>query len=280
MYRDTIISYRKQFDKPVEDQLRALNSIEINPVELCTRNCVFCPRAHGYKNQSLHISNSTAHSIGNKLAAVEYKGGIGVSGFGEPLLHTSISDIVRVIRSYLPDLSRFDIITNGDMLTADKAVQLIDAGITNILVNLYDGPQQIKQFEDLFAKAQTDKYMLRHHYYGPGEDYGLNINNRAGAVKDREVQTPLKKSCYLPFYKFIIDWNGDILLCPQDWNRKSDLNLNINTHTVSEIWFSEKIAKYRRLLIDKDRSTSPCKTCDCSGTLCGEESYKKFVEIS
>ena len=226
------------------------------------------------------MANNTAHSIGSKLAAVEYKGGIGISGFGEPLLHTSIADIVEAIRSYLPNLSRFDIITNGDVLTSDKAAELIDAGVTNILVNLYDGPQQIKKFEKLFSQAHTDKYMLRHHYHGPEKDYGLNINNRAGAVKGREIQTPLKNSCYLPFYKFVIDWNGDILLCPQDWDRKSDLNLNINTHTIPEIWFSEKIVKYRKLLISKDRSMSPCSTCDCNGTLCGGESYKKFVEIS
>ena len=95
MYRDTIISYRKQFDKPVEHILDTLNSVEINPVELCTRKCIFSPRAHGYKNQSLHMAISTAHSIGSKLAAVEYKGGIGISGFGEPLLHTSIVDVTN-----------------------------------------------------------------------------------------------------------------------------------------------------------------------------------------
>ena len=280
MYLDPIYFHRQKFDKEPKDLLTALQSVEINPVELCNRKCVFCPRHDVYKNRHLYMSPETAHSIGKKLSDINYLGGIGFSGFGEPLLHHSIVEILKTIKSYLPSLDRYEIITNGDLLSVGKVHDLLSAGITTILVNLYDGKEQIHHFEELFKAAKTDRYLLRHHYLGPEEDYGLTLNNRAGSVSSREITKPLKRTCFLPFYKFVIDWDGGIILCPQDWQRKGNLELNINEHTIPEIWLSEKITKYRMALIQKDRSCSPCRECDCLGILHGDKSYNLFLEFS
>ena len=278
MPRDVIHSYRTEHEQPVDALTDALQSVEINPVEVCNRKCTFCPRGHDYKNQSLYMTEKTARAIGEKLLTINYSNGISICGFGEPLMHPSILNLIRIIKSYLPSLSRYDVVTNGDFLSVGKIHDLLSAGTTCIIVNLYDDESQETYFKGMFEQANTDRYLLRHHYYGPEEDYGLTINNRAGSVSNLKIETPLCRACFLPFYKFVIDWNGDIILCPQDWKREGIKDLNINTHTINEVWFSEQFKKYRAKLSKADRSLSPCNKCDIAGNIHGLNSFKIFVD--
>ena len=40
---------------------------------------------------------------------------------------------------------------------------------------------------------------------------------------------------FYPTYQFLIDWNGNIYLCPQDWQRRVPMG-NMLQKTISEIW--------------------------------------------
>lgn len=278
MPRDEIHRYRSDHETPVNQLTDALQSVEINPVELCNRKCIFCPRGHEYKNQALFMDIKTANAIGDKLQSIKYTKGISFCGFGEPLMHHSIINLVRTIKSYLPSLSRYDIITNGDFLSVGTIHDLLSAGITCIIVNLYDDESQKIYFKKMFEQANTDRYLLRHHYYGPEENYGLTINNRAGSVTNLKIGEPICRACFLPFYKFVVDWDGGIILCPQDWKREAIKELNINTHTINEIWFSDQFKKYRDKLSVADRTLSPCNECDIAGNIHGLDSFKIFVD--
>ena len=121
--------------------------------------------------------------------------------------------------------------------------------------------------------------MLRHHYYTKEKDYGLTLNNRAGSVKlFKPLAEPMVKKCHLPFYKLMIDWNGDVLLCCQDWKRAGNINMNINTQTIEDIWFSDQLNRYREKLSQSNRSLTPCNACNINGTLNGIESYNMINE--
>ena len=278
MPRDAIHTYREDHEQPVNILTDALQSIEINPVELCNRKCDFCPRGHDYKNNALFMHDKTAHAIGQKLQNIKYTKGISFCGFGEPLMHHSIIELAKIVKSYLPSLSRYDIITNGDFLSVGKIHDLLSAGIQCIIVNLYDDENQKHYFKQMFEQANTDKYLLRHHYYGPEENYGLTINNRAGSVANLKIGNPICRACFLPFYKFVIDWDGGIILCPQDWERRGIQGLNINEHTINEIWFSNQFKKFRAKLSKADRSLTPCSECDIAGNIHGLNSFKVFVD--
>ena len=65
-----------------------------------------------------------------------------------------------------------------------------------------------------------------------------------------------------------IDWNGDVLLCVQDWNKRIKLG-NLNFQTLLEVWYSSELAKWRRRLIQGRRSKLPCSRCNTDGTLHG-----------
>ena len=74
-------------------------------------------------------------------------------------------------------------------------------------------------------------------------------------------------------YSMELDWNGDILFCCHTLYNKSIKNGNILESSLKEIWYGEKMDKYRKLLV-KGRDNYPCNQCDAIGTLFG----KKHVE--
>jgi radical SAM protein with 4Fe4S-binding SPASM domain len=71
--------------------------------------------------------------------------------------------------------------------------------------------------------------------------------------------------CHVPFYQMSILFNGDVLICSEDWNRTTVLG-NVAAQSLKEIWNSEKANENRRLLLKKkfDRLDS-CKGCSLAG---------------
>ena len=70
----------------------------------------------------------------------------------------------------------------------------------------------------------------------------------------------------------LIDWNGDIFLCPQDWQRRQSMG-NIMQMSLFDIWSGPIISKYRRHLLKGDRQLSPCNKCNADGMVYGEQHY-------
>lgn len=277
-YNDDIHQDRSLgLDKCV-DKISSLQRIEINCVELCNRSCVFCPRSDSnvYPNQNLHMHVDTINNMCTGLKAIDYNGRITFSGMGEPLLHQDLFSLLSPIKKQLTRLERLQVITNGDLLTSDIILKLIDHGVDRIEVNLYDGPEQIEHYTSMFG-TNTSYMHLRHHYYGEDMTYGLTLNNRGGSVNMGDTQEQYSnKPCYLPFYKMVINWNGDLLLCAQDWLHESDLKININETTISEAWLSKPLMKYRNMLMKNRRCVSPCDKCNVIGTIVGEQAYNNF----
>ena len=60
--------------------------------------------------------------------------------YGEPLLHNDISYIVKK----LSNVSKVEVITNGDVLSAKRLQELYLNDVSKVLVSMYDGPEQIK----------------------------------------------------------------------------------------------------------------------------------------
>ena len=56
---------------------------------------------------------------------------------------------------------RTELITSGDFLTPQITADLYAAGISQILVSLYDGPHQIEHFNEIFTEAKIPES----HYF-------------------------------------------------------------------------------------------------------------------
>ena len=250
--------------------------IDMNLTELCNRTCVFCPRAdeNFYPNQNLHMSMDLIGKIGAELEDLKYQGAIVLSGFGEPLLHPEILEIVSILSKN----ARIEIVTNGDHLSTELIRDLLGAGTAYLVVSMYDGPHQIKTYSKMFEEADRgdDFYLLRDRWHSQEDGFGLKLTNRAGTI-DVGDQDPVDVShpCHYPAYSMTIDWNGDALLCVQDWNKKVKLG-NIFSQSLIEIWVSTNLSKRRIQLAHGSRKLSPCALCNADGTLHGYKHVKAW----
>lgn len=280
--KQDIIELRKR-QLAVDDHLTpmlALQSVTINPTELCNRTCHFCPRSDSkiYPNQNLHISEDTIRKLSSELKLNNYTNRVGWSGNGEPLLTKDFYKLVKIISDENPQLKVHEINTNGDKVKPETIDRIFDAGINHIIVSLYDGDEQLEKFTNMFEGYSTESFTLRKSYYSSDSFDGFT--NRAGAV---EVNTNLlknniKNKCYLPFYKLFIDWNGDQILCCEDWFKLTKNNLNINTHTLKEIWESTFLNNYRSHLKAGKRDLTACNKCNINGEKVGEQ-YTEYFKL-
>lgn len=243
--------------------------IDINPTELCNRKCSFCPRVDDaiYPNQNLHMSSTLTDKMAKELRKYNYKGAVIFSGYGEPLLHPKFVDLVS---SFGHDIHT-ELVTNGDKLNEQYIKDLFDAGLDVLLISMYDGPHQIDYFKNMLESAgiAEEHYVLRDRWYSIDEDYGLKLTNRAGlASEGNQTTVDTKKPCFYTHYSMMIDWNGDVMLCVQDWHKKVKFG-NITEQSLLDVWSSVNFKKYRKMLGNGSRNLFPCNQCNVDGTLHG-----------
>lgn len=240
--------------------------LEINPTELCTRACSFCPRSDPafYPNQNLHMPVALARKLGDELRGLDYIGGVSFCGYGEPLLHPRLEDLTAAFAGI-----RCEIVTSGDGLTVERIKSLHDAGMSYFVVSLYDGPHQVEDFRSRFAAAGVEAYLLRDRWHNAADDFGLKLTNRAGAVTVGEQDAvDADKPCGYPSYEMLLDWNGDVLLCPQDWGKRVKFG-NVQMQSLFEVWTSRAMTKRRRQLMRARGGLNPCAGCNVAGDLHG-----------
>lgn len=258
------------------DPMASLVSVQFNTTELCNRTCDFCPRINPeiYPNRNLHMTVDTVDKITRDLNSINYVGRISLNGFGEPLLTKNFIEIVKTIRSNLQNCI-IDTNTSGDRLTIELINELYDTGMDMLYINLYDGPEQVEHFTKLFKNISKDKYVFRPHWKNEDATYNLILNNRGGTIQSAVtgfIQQPLKQQCYLPFSRAMVDYNGDLLLCSNDWSRNYSVGSLLKTH-IKDLWLGERMKDIRLKLADYNRKTSPCNSCNTNGTLTGKQSY-------
>lgn len=265
----------------VRDGSPMFSWVELNLTELCNRLCPFCPRIDPavYPNQPLHMQLGLVEKIVQELAELDYKGVIVLCGFGEPLLHPAFFDVVRTLKGGTPSLSnvrpgwRLELVTNGDRLTAGMIRTLQMLGLDYFVVSLYDGPEQVEKFKTMFAEAGVqrpeDVYILRDRWHSAADSFGLKLTNRAGTI-DVGQQDPVDatRPCQYLTYQLTIDWNGDVLLCPQDWHKRARFG-NVGQQPLWAVWTSRTLHKRRMALLRGREGLSPCDQCNTDGCLHG-----------
>lgn len=265
-------------DVVVHENIPLFSFVELNINEICNRVCTFCPRSDPkiYPNQNIHMDLQLAQNISQQLQDLNFKGIVNISGTGEPLLTKHIVDIVKLFGE---KNIHVEIVTNGDLLKKKSGKSLIKnlyhAGLQQLVVSMYDGPEQVEYFTNLFKECEIEKelYTLRDRWYSETEEYGLLYTNRAGYIKNL-VKKNRDAACYYTHYSMYIDWNGDVLLCCQDmYNRTINFG-NVKDKNIFDIWTDSRLIEYRNKLMCGDRSSSPCKNCNANGRIFGENHVK------
>jgi len=248
--------------------------IEFNLTGLCNRVCVFCPRANPkeFPNLNEHLPIEIYTNVMKDLSKERFRGGILYSAFSEPILYKHLEEVIKITKEQCPE-TRIEMVTNGDHLTMDKLNKIFAAGLTQISVSLYDGPEQVKPFEDMRLKAGLNKeqFDIRKRWLPPEKHFGINLTNRAGAnimtdIKVNKLNTAIKRKCFYPFYQVLIDYDGAVLLCNHDWHKRLILG-NVKEISILDVWDSKKYKEVRRRLTGANRNHSPCNICDANGMM-------------
>lgn len=270
-----ILDLRKlQAQGPI-DVLSALRSVVINPIEICNRTCVFCHRSVVDVDitQQYKIKLDLITKIANDLKDIGYANRIGLNGSGEPTLHEQLVECLSILKNTVTDIKWLEIQTNGDYLTREKIKEYCDAGCNTLSISMYD--QDDTEKFNAMAKDIPIQVILRHHY-DKTVNYNLHLVNRVELVKKESAHLNIESPCYLPFYKFYIDWNGDVRICNNDVGKASLLG-NIYNESIRDVWLGENLNVYRKnLLVGNRKACTPCNRCDINGTLLGKESADIF----
>lgn len=273
--------YENSIKESFKQNLKGLSVIEMCITELCTRKCGFCPRADSkvYKNQKLFMSMDTLCEIGKECKENNFEGDFHFSGFGESLTNPQFFNLIKKLREYLPN-NHIALTSNGDLLNHEVCENIYDSGVNHIIISCYDGPESYDKFDQMLFKLNKS-YDIRKLWIAPDktmEDLAREnkFNNRSGAVStinfDENKELYKNNPCYLPFYKLVLDYNGDALLCCNDWFRNHKGFGNIHTNSLKEIWMSNEFVKVRNNLKQGIRSGPACSNCSIQGDLIGEES--------
>ena len=253
--------------------------IELSLIDVCNRKCSFCPKADDtvapdtYQKMTMPLIDKLV----KELREIKYQGSVVLCGYGEPMLHKDVYEISRK----LSEVSFVEIVTNGDTLTKKKIKELYNANVNKVLVSLYDGPEQVEKFKKMSDEAQVpnDFVILRHRWHDENQDFGLKLTNRAGTIKvGKQYDVDNFSFCYYPSYSFLIDWNGDIFLCPQDWQRRRAMG-NMMLENIFDIWTGKIITNYRKNLLKGKRCNSPCSECNAEGTVLGKNHALEWKKI-
>jgi len=267
---------------PIHEGIPMPTWVELSLIDVCNRKCTFCPKADEKvaPDTFQKMTRKIIDEIHDQLLEIHFEGTVSLCGYGEPLLHNDITYIVKK----LSNVSRVEIITNGDVLSPKRLQELYLNDVSKVLVSMYDGPEQIEKFNKMTKKANVpeDIIILRDRWYDKYNDFGVKLTNRAGTIDTGDQEKVGKyKNCYYPSYQLLVDWNGNVYLCPQDWQRKVSMG-NIMQETILEIWTGKTLTAYRKNLISGKRCSGPCKSCNADGTLLGKnhvQSWKKIYNI-
>ena len=253
--------------------------IELSIIDVCNRKCVFCPKSDSavapdtYQKMNMKL----IEKLTEELKEMNFKGSVVLCGYGEPLLH---KDIYKISKK-LAEVAYVEIVTNGDPLTKEKIKKLYNSNVNKVLISLYDGPEQIKKFTDMTNAAQVPKDFViqRHRWLGEKEDFGLKLTNRTGTINiGNQDSVKTFSYCYYPSYSVLIDWNGDVFLCSQDWQRRRTVG-NIMLENLFDVWTDSTISKYRKNLLEGKRCNSPCTECNAEGTVLGGKHANAWKEL-
>ena len=259
----------------LSNDLPGLATIELNLSELCNRTCSFCPRAEPkkYPNQKKFMSLDVVDSLVKQIDNSDWHGNIHLSGFGEPHTHPELVDIVKIIGK--SDSTFVEITTNGDRLVdkdLDDLIECFNNGLDVVNVDCYDNEEQYKSRKFVLDSIGA-RYTLRKYFDNGLENAVRNygFTNRGGALGEIESTG----ACYLPFYKTMIDWNGNVVLCCSDWHREAGNFGNILSTPLTDIWNDSTINNVRNEL-SKGNRVGVCSKCSMNGKKVGKLSFERW----
>jgi radical SAM protein with 4Fe4S-binding SPASM domain len=230
-------------------------AVEIN--SFCNRKCINCPN-HDYSRPVAYLESDLFYKIVDDLAEMKFNGRFTFNLFNEPTLDKRLPEFITRVKEKLPAVFT-NLNTNGDLLNRSTWLNLRASGLDSALISQYDGKLNeniVKLLEDVSSKE-------RKHMFVRVFDVERHCSNVGGLIKvNKNIQLPLKRSCWRPFHQLAVNYKGNVQICCVDYFSSIELG-DIRNQSIMEIWQSMKFAFYRFCLSNKRRDLIElCKACD------------------
>lgn len=235
------------------DSLFVNLAIETN--SFCNRGCDFCPVGHA-RRPVRQMSEEMFDGIMSQLVWLNYVGNVCLHWYNEPLADKRITAWVAKARAACPQ-SFIYFASNGDLLTAEKLQALIDAGLDLIRVSQYDGVM-MPNIQEILKQPKLARHM--HASVKTGPDLW---NNRGGSLPQLTVlQEPMKDRCIRPDEQLVIDANGHVPLCVNDYFGSYRIG-NVTDTSLVDLWNHPRLQQAREHLRQADRTKiEVCRACN------------------
>lgn len=263
----------------------AIRYIGVETCAHCNRACHFCPTNNTVFPPKEFMADELFEVIFGDLRSWGYSGGFSLYGHNEALLDARISRLTRRTQEFLPGIHQ-SLSTNGDKLTLTLATVLFDAGARSMLVNCYDDRQGLidrmlsiaKHLESLSGfhvhYVGSNAWAFPMHYHPSEKSFTLydacpfkegfpRITSRAGNVAGFTVLSePNSRNCERPWTHLHVKYNGNVILCCQDWAEEVVLG-NMPGQSLVDIYNGPLAEHYREKLGERDRrGLRLCDQCD------------------
>ena len=218
--------------------------VEVEVNSRCNRRCSYCPVSlQPIPDAPRLMADRIFDRLVDELAALGFAGRLSYHFYNEPLIRKDLEQLVARADARLP-AARQVLFTNGDLLTHERYVALVSAGIDQFIVTRHD--------ESPIEDRPRQTVLL------PSD---LDLTNRGGVLFN--IPSPLELPCHAPSEMLIVTATGDVVLCYEDARRQHIMG-NIMRSTVREIWESPRFQELRALLTAGGRAaaTEICAQCN------------------
>ena len=235
------------------------DAIALETTTYCNFRCTFCPNSkhdRGLEENKKDMDTEMFKRIVDELAAYNYKGSFFLHYYGEPLTDSRLPELVKYVRDKLPR-SKIKINSNGSLLTIELYKRLIEAGINHFHITQYADIMVLNMRKLFSFLKENPDYPDKIIYRRFGEN--MTVYNRGGELEVGDVsdQRPI---CAYPNYTLQVDYNGDVLICCNDYHSSIPMG-NVENEKLIDIWNKPRFKKIRSEVRNKIYNLELCKKC-------------------
>ncbi len=271
----------KKYEGKYRDNPIAPEAIEIELTNRCDLGCVFCPNP-SHKRKRGTMSFETFKNIVDGIKEL-HTSQVVFSGFGECLLDRNIMEKLDYLHTH-KSVAYVHLVTNGLLLTHKLSKKICEGRLVNLVsisidaadretyetihnVDVFDKvvenvtllyeirkekrlsfPRISVRFKDLFYNSvYFNNFVNKFCKISDNIRTYVNIfewpesNLAIGTVRRDEI---IKIVCPNLWEGIRINWNGNVVLCCQDYEGKVILG-NVNDQSIVDIWNNKLIQHYR-----------------------------------
>lgn len=227
-------------------------AIEIETLTKCNRKCNYCPNSK-YDRGEHYMDENLFKKIINELAEIDYNGRISPHFYGEPLLDLRLPDLLEYTRERLPD-AYIVLYTNGDFMTKQMFDLLISKGVDCFLITQHMGVASETFKQTLRSLNRDERKKITLQIFNENS----KLSNRGGLVKPKITEK--LKLCKFPATTVVVDYNGNVVLCCNDYFSTIKFG-NLNSEKLVDVWKKSSYKKLRKDISAGKFELDICKKC-------------------